>query len=83
MVSRSDDETTALQGGVSVDFQCASEDTDVWAPRDWVLRGVKGTPDESLQVQRDHYSVVVVILPNSARIDPVIFQLSFEPTLNQ
>ncbi|KAJ1704180.1 hypothetical protein LUZ63_003959 [Rhynchospora breviuscula] len=51
MVSRSDDGITKLQGGVSVNFQCSSDDTDVWALRGWVLRGVKGKPDKSIQIE--------------------------------
>lgn len=57
MVSSSDDGATRLKGGVSVDFQCIGEDdSDVWAPRDWVLHGVKGTPNKSLQVPQVHKS---------------------------
>lgn len=54
IVSDTGDGTTKLQGGVSVDFQCIGKDADVWAPRGWMLRGVKGRPNQSIQVRRVH-----------------------------
>lgn len=60
IVSDTGDGTAKLQGGVSVDFQCIGKDADVWAPREWMLRGVKGRPNQSIQVQRVHSAVVSI-----------------------
>ncbi|KAF3337291.1 Protein NDH-DEPENDENT CYCLIC ELECTRON FLOW 5 [Carex littledalei] len=51
IVSDTGDGTAKLQGGVSVDFQCIGKDADVWAPRGWMLRGVKGRPNQSIQIE--------------------------------
>ncbi|CAI9101027.1 OLC1v1038250C1 [Oldenlandia corymbosa var. corymbosa] len=43
-------EAAAIRGGVSLDFKC-NVDGVVWSPNTWLLQGVKGNPQDSIQVE--------------------------------
>ncbi|ONH94193.1 hypothetical protein PRUPE_7G003600 [Prunus persica] len=42
----------AIQGGVSLAFDCVSEDEQVsWSPTNWALHDIRGNPQQEIQVQ--------------------------------
>ena len=48
-VSEGEDGGAAIQGGVSLDFNCLTDGVS-WSPTTWVLRDVRGNPQEHIQV---------------------------------
>ncbi|XP_054787534.1 protein NDH-DEPENDENT CYCLIC ELECTRON FLOW 5 [Prosopis cineraria] len=51
-VSEGEDGQAIIQGGVSLNFNFQTDDGEIsWSPTNWVLRDVKGNPEESIQVE--------------------------------
>lgn len=50
LVSEGENGGAVIHGGVSLAFTCDSQGI-LWSPSTWVLRGVKGDPRESIQVE--------------------------------
>lgn len=50
VVSEAEDGGGVVQGGVSLAFKCESDEGVSWSPSNWTLYGVKGSPEEFIQV---------------------------------
>ncbi|XAR68661.1 hypothetical protein NMG60_11003864 [Bertholletia excelsa] len=53
-VSEGESGEAVIQGGVSLAFKCQSDDDNdeaSWSPHTWALRDVRGSPQESIQVE--------------------------------
>ncbi|RWR80382.1 protein NDH-DEPENDENT CYCLIC ELECTRON FLOW 5 [Cinnamomum micranthum f. kanehirae] len=50
-VSEGQDGVPVVQGGVSMDFKCGSSGGITWSPSTWALHDVRGSPQDSIQVE--------------------------------
>ncbi|KAL2531209.1 Uncharacterized protein Adt_04560 [Abeliophyllum distichum] len=50
-VSEGENDGAVIQGGISLAFNCQNDRGGSWSPNIWALHQVKGTPQESIQVE--------------------------------
>ncbi|KAJ4952010.1 hypothetical protein NE237_028842 [Protea cynaroides] len=50
-VSKEEDGSAVVQGGVSMDFNCRTGDAMSWSPSTWALLDVRGSPQKDIQVE--------------------------------